>query len=110
MKNTNWKYLLLSIILTTVIGFTSCHDDTQNSWKPIAGYIPNETSAIKMAEIVWLNVYGPKINDEKPFQAKLKNDKVWIVEGTLDKNMLGGVAYIEIQKSDGKILKVIHGK
>lgn len=101
--------LSLMIILS---GLTSCntHNETHASWKPEDGYISNESSAIKLAEIVWLNVYGSDINNDKPFKAKLKDGKVWIVEGTLNSNGFGGVPYIEIQKSDGRILKVIHGK
>ena len=41
---------------------------------------------------------------------KLKNSDVWVVEGTLAKSLMGGVPYIEIQKSDCKILVVTHGK
>ena len=100
-------------LLIIALGFLmSCHSHTGNAipWKQEDGYIPNESSAIKIAEIVWLNIYGYNIEDEKPFKVRLKDGNVWVVEGTLDKNKLGGVAYIEIQKSDGKILKVIHGK
>ncbi len=88
------------------------HNYPDTNWKYEDGYVPNAGSAIKIAEIVWLNVYGEEIKDEKPFIAKLKDGKVWIVEGTFNGGMYakGGVAYIEIQKSDGKILKVIHGK
>ena len=102
---------LLTLIITSIC-LTSCHTHNEGNveWKPEDGYISNETSAIKVAEVVWLNVYGPEIENDKPFKAKLKDGKIWIVEGTLDPNKLGGVPYIEIQKSDGKILKVIHGK
>ncbi|SHM49602.1 YbbC/YhhH family protein [Mucilaginibacter sp. OK098] len=110
-KTFNLSFLYWLITLSCL---TSCnsHSKTNESWKFEDGYIPNSVSAIKVAEIVWLNVYGSEINDEKPFIAKLKDGKVWIVVGTFNggKHAKGGVAYIEIQKSDGKILKVIHGK
>jgi len=108
-RNLFFLYWLISLSC-----LTSCksHNKTNVDWKFEDGYIPNSASASKVAEIVWLNVYGTEINDEKPFIVKLKDGKVWIVEGTFNggKHALGGVAYIEIQKSDGKILKVIHGK
>jgi hypothetical protein len=112
MKQKIFNLSLLSLIIT-LLCLTSCHtNETDIEWKPEDGYISNEGSAIKVAEIVWLNVYGQEINDEKPYIAKLKDGKIWIVEGTFNgrKYAKGGVAYIEIQKSDGKILKVMHGK
>jgi hypothetical protein len=106
--------LFFSFLLIVLPCLTSCinSNETNIHWKPQDGYIPNESSAIKVAEIVWLNIYGSEINDEKPFTAKLQDGKVWIVEGSFNggKHAKGGVAYIEIQKSDGKILKVTHGK
>lgn len=75
--------------------------------------VPNKETAIKIAEAVWLPIYGKKIYNEKPFTAELTSVGIWIVKGTLQNANLGakgGVAYIEIQKSDCKILKIYHGK
>lgn len=72
-------------------------------------YVPDKATAIKVAEAIWHPIYGDMINDAKPFVARLKNPGVWIVEGTLHYEA-GGVAYIEIQKKDCRILKVTHGK
>jgi hypothetical protein len=83
------------------------------SYKPIGrgeDYVPDEATAVKIAEAIWLPVYGKSIYDDKPFTATLKNSDVWIVEGTPGKGLKGGVPYIEIQKSDCKILVVTHGK
>lgn len=108
-------FFSISALLAIIIFLAaSCHNTTDEStgWKYEDGYVPNEASAIKIAEIVWLNVYGEEIYGEKPYSARLKDSKIWIVQGTRISGgyALGGVAYIEIQKSDGKILKVIHGK
>jgi len=96
-------------ILALLVG---CYNEKypEVDWKPQDGYVSTEASAIKIAEAVWLNVYGPKIEGDKPFKAQLIKGKVWVVEGTFNSDGFGGVPYIEIQKSDGKILKVIHGK
>lgn len=72
-------------------------------------YVPTEEVAVKIAEAIWLPIYGEKILKYKPYKATLKDKKVWIVTGTLSKG-LGGTPYIEIQKSDCKILVVTHGK
>lgn len=73
--------------------------------------VPNKQTAIKIAEAIWLPIYGNKIYNEKPFLAELNASGVWIVKGILHGTRAkGGVAYIEIQKSDCKILKIYHGK
>ena len=112
MKRIFVLLLLCLLMATSFLMSCNSHKVTDTGWKLEDGYISNEASAIKVAETVWLNVYCSEINDEKPFIAKLKGGKVWIVEGTFNggKYAQGGVAYIEIQKSDGRIIKVIHGK
>jgi hypothetical protein len=71
-------------------------------------YVPDEVTAVKIAEAIWLPIYGAKIFKNRPFNARLQKG-VWIVEGT-SYTEKGGVPYIEIQQKDCKILKVIHGK
>jgi hypothetical protein len=73
------------------------------------GYVPNEETAIKIAEAIWFPIYGEEIYDHKPFKAKLVNGTIWRVTGTVHTE-LGGVPIAEIQKSDCRILKVIHEK
>ena len=75
---------------------------------PKNGFVPDENTAIKIAEAIWYPIYGDDIFDERPFKAELK-DSIWVVRGTLNHDV-GGVAYIEIQKRDCRILKVAHGK
>jgi len=78
-------------------------------YKPGNGFVQDEETAKKIAEAVWLPIYGKDIEKEKPFVAVLNND-VWTVKGTLPRNYIGGVAEIQISKDDGKILRVIHGQ
>ena len=98
--------LLLCWLLLSSVANAS---DAKHSFKPNDGYVPNAETAIKIAEAVWLPIYGSAINDKRPFIAKLK-DGVWVVEGTLPKNMLGGVPVIAISKNDGRVLRVSHGQ
>jgi hypothetical protein len=82
----------------------------RHSVVPSNGFVPDEKTAIKIAEAVWIPIYGDKqIQSEKPFVASLKNG-VWTVEGSLPKDWDGGVAIAEISKRDGRILRVSHGK
>ena len=81
---------------------------------PKNGFVPDKATALKIAIAVWLPIYGNVIYKEQPFNAVLENE-IWTVSGSLPKATfggvtLGGVAVIRIQKKDGKILIVTHGK
>jgi hypothetical protein len=104
MKNI--KLIISSILCVVFFGFAP--NLKQKIFVPHNGFVPDERTAIKIAEAIWYPIYGDEIYDEKPFKAEL-NDSVWIVHGTLNYDV-GGIAYIEIQKSDCKILRVTHGK
>jgi hypothetical protein len=94
---------------------------TGQSYKPKSGFVPDSTTAIKIAEAVLAPVYGEKkIVAERPFSAELQGD-VWIVTGTLhctdgQGNSVptdychGGVATVRLSRIDGRILSMIHGK
>lgn len=86
-------------------------------YRPKEGFVPDSSTAIKVAEAVLIPVYGQKqIQSEEPFTATLKNG-VWTVQGTLHcpdgeggSTTLcdGGVAVIRISKADARILSMIH--
>lgn len=108
MKAKVIPFLLFSILL-----FLGSNGDNlfQNNYVPKDGYVPNEETAVRIAEAIWLPIYGEKdVESCKPFVAKLKNSNIWVVEGTAPPRQKGGVFYIEIRKSDCKILKVIGEK
>jgi hypothetical protein len=76
----------------------------------IKNYVPDEKTAISIAEAVWLPIFGEKIYNSKPFIATLDTIKmIWTVKGTLNAYK-GGVPYIQLQKSDAKIVTVYHTK
>jgi hypothetical protein len=81
----------------------------EHNFKPPAGYVPDAATAIKIAEAVWLPIYGENVLKKKPFKARLEKD-VWIVEGSLPKPGPGGVPVAEISKETGQILRVSHGQ
>lgn len=81
-----------------------------HNYKPAAGYVPNAATAIRIAVAVWVPIYGEKqIASEAPFRAVL-NGNVWVVEGTLTKDSLGGLAVAEISKIDATVLRISHGQ
>jgi hypothetical protein len=84
----------------------------RHTYRPEQGYVPDATTAIAIAQAVWLPIYGKKtLDNERPFQAALKDD-VWTVKGTFHsshKDARGGVAVAEISRIDARVLRVSHG-
>ena len=83
---------------------------------PKDGYVPDADTAIKIAVVVWSRIYGEReIAAEKPYHATLK-DGIWTVQGSMPEEVsekptaVGGVAYAEIAKADGRILLIGHGE
>jgi hypothetical protein len=102
---------LRAIVATSVLVFTSvlAQQSAPYSFRPKAGFVPDQITALKIAEAVWLPIYGAEIYNKRPFTAKLKGD-VWVVEGTLPEDMLGGVPLAEISRVDGRVIRVSHGR
>jgi hypothetical protein len=83
---------------------------------PTNGYIPDEKTAVRVAEAILSPIYGEGvIAGERPFHATLK-DGVWTVNGSLPKPknpqfiVMGGTAQICIDKRTGAILSYAHYK
>lgn len=73
-------------------------------------FVPNAETAIKVAEAIWLPIFGNGIYEKKPFKAELLNNEIWIVKGSLKPEEIGGVPIIKIQKKDCKIIELYHTK
>jgi hypothetical protein len=85
------------------------------TFTPPSGFVPDATTAIKVAEAVLVPVYGDKvIASERPLTVSLGRNGIWTVSGTLhcpgESDCDGGVAIVRIAKVDGKILSMIHEK
>ncbi|MBS1538624.1 MAG: hypothetical protein JST20_12845 [Bacteroidetes bacterium] len=107
--------IALLFFLTTSVNFSSSQQDKNrsNSYVPKSGFVPDKETAIKIAEAIWLPIYGEIIYKERPFTATLNKKGNWEVYGSFSKNhgkgvYGGGVAYAEIRKKDCKIIRVIH--
>ena len=82
----------------------------EHSFKPQAGFVPNEATAVAIAEAVLKPIYGaPSIERQRPFKATLEDGK-WRVQGSLPSSHLGGVAEAWIAADDGRVLRVTHGQ
>jgi hypothetical protein len=81
-----------------------------DSFHPKAGFVPDSTTAIAVAEAVLTPIYGrDTVQAERPYSAKLEGD-VWTVTGFLPQGHVGGTAIVRISKADAKILFLIHEK
>lgn len=99
-------YFFLFLIISSSFMFIN----STNQSDPLKnGYVPNEATAIKIAEAIWLPIYGEEIYKHKPFKAVLLKNQIWRVTGTVH-TKIGGGPIAEIQKSDCKVLKIIHEK
>jgi len=106
MKSTSILVAAFLLMMSPAFGA----DESEHGYVPAAGFVPDTETAIRIAVAVWEPIYGrSKIEGQKPHHATLKNG-VWTVAGSLPKGMLGGTAVAEIRKSDGKIIRISHGK
>ena len=101
-------------MIVVVLGLASSvfsAEPAKHNVVPKDGYVPNAETAITIAVAVWVPIYGSEnIAGQKPYKATLGADGVWVVTGSLPKGWLGGVALAEIAKSDGRVLRVSHGR
>ncbi|OYU92787.1 MAG: hypothetical protein CFE21_22800 [Bacteroidetes bacterium B1(2017)] len=107
LKIEFFQYLVIAFLILLCLSFSKFG---YNKSIPKDGYVPNQETAIKIAEAIWTPLFGEKVLYFKPYEVTLKNDSIWVVEGTLKDDSKGGVPYIEINKKDCKILLVSHGK
>ena len=103
--------LQLASFLCAVLGSVFFSQSPQISqYRPKDGFVPDQETAVKIAEAILTPIYGPKqVQAEKPFVASLKRE-VWTVTGHLPEGADGGVAEVRISKLTGQILSVNHGK
>lgn len=81
------------------------------SMHPKGGFVPDESTAVKIGEVAAIAQYGEKrISQERPFRARLYGD-TWLVIGTLHpEGADGGTAVVKVSKGDGRILFMTHQK
>jgi NTF2 fold immunity protein len=86
-----------------------------HSSAPPKGFIPDSITAVRVAEAVLSPIYSTALlRSERPLQAILSGD-TWTVKGSTlhgapGTEYFGGVAVVEISKTDGRILRVSHGQ
>lgn len=105
---------LVSVCAFALVGGCPMNQN-QHSYVPPERVVPNQSTAEAIAEAVLIPIYGKEnIDSQKPFHTTLESG-VWRVSGTLPKRSdgmewVGGVAEIEIARSDGRIVRITHGE
>jgi len=104
------KHIAILLLMMISAATVPAEETQKHNYKPDEGYVPNAETAIRIAEAVWLPIYGERITEKKPSNATLENG-IWTVEGTLPpKYTKGGVPVAEISKETGEVLRISHGK
>jgi hypothetical protein len=104
------RYTAVLALFTLMLSACLSAAVAEPAFRPQRGFVPDERTAIAIAEAVLVPIYGvEQIAHERPFRASL-NGKVWEVCGHLPRGSLGGVAVVQISKDDGRILRVYHGE
>jgi hypothetical protein len=85
------------------------NNDEEHNFRPDVGYVPDAETAMKIAEAVWIPIYGIGVLEKRPLRARLV-DEVWIVQGSMPRPMPGGVPVANISKRTGEILRISHGQ
>jgi len=82
---------------------------------PKHGFVPDSSTAVKIAEAVLIPVYGKdEVESGSAFKATIEKKGVWTIGWTLacpeakHATCLGGAAEVKIRQADGRILKVSH--
>ena len=79
----------------------------------------DEASAIKIAEVIFVKIYGEDVLSQKPWKVKLEtDDSIFHIEGTLHTSkearggvgVRGGVGEIKIKRSNAEVVSMMHGK
>ncbi|HMS19069.1 NTF2 fold immunity protein [uncultured Sphingorhabdus sp.] len=87
-------------------------DASDFNYSPASGYVDRPEVAVEIAEAVAARFYGrANIESQRPYLVKRVDDR-WVVQGALphSEGIKGGVFEVQISSSDGKILRLIHGK
>ena len=80
------------------------------SYVPKGGVVSSPDIASRIAEIIAISIYGKKqIFSERPYIIT-ERENVWIIRGSIKKDLKGGVFEIIIQKNDGRVVYINHGE
>lgn len=116
MKKLNVKltaFLSLVIVCCSTVAAQLASESPKGGLRPAEGFVPDASTAIRIAEAVLIPVYGEKtVTNERPYNAKLV-DQEWVVKGSVPKALgavivVGGYSEVHINKKTGCIVLLMH--
>ena len=94
-----------SVIVFVLFFLFTCQSSTNNTL-----CIKNKSDALIIAKKILIEKYGEKvISEELPLTAKLENDSIWYIKGTLHAQK-GGVAHLKLNAKNCDIIEIYHEK
>ena len=104
------KMVIYVIIFILIIGNVLQFANNYTNYSFKFNAVPNEETALKIAETVLVAVYGEEVLlSNQPFKVYYNDyKKSWVIIGTLPNDCVGGVAKVVIRKYDGKVLSITH--
>jgi hypothetical protein len=115
MKN-QMVYIISFVLSVSFLFFYACNckhfqKNTSASKYDSASVELEKDTIIKIAQDAAVKLYGYNIiQNELPLMAKLKNDSIWVITGTLAKGVNGGTVYVEILRKEKKVVTLTHYK
>ena len=111
MAKTKPRHLLVIVLITSLFVMGGILLLSHYSKVQVEGIVPNEKTAISLAEIIFIAQYGESVTKFRPFVVEYDSQHAcWIVAGTLPDGVLGGAPQITIAQRDGRVLGISHGK
>ena len=120
--NATQHYVMNRLLLLPLF-FFSLNASAQDLLNGPKGLVPDERTAVAIAEAILIPIYGEKaVHDQRPYEVKLV-DKRWIVTGSLRgggsptstvegkfiTSVVGGTFHITISQKDARIIDIGHG-
>ena len=102
--------LLTVLAAGAVVVDARCSSTIEFNQEPQA-MIDNPDMAMQIVEIYLTKFYGAKVmKDEVPLRVSLQGD-VWHVTGKgVPTGSVGGVAEIDLCRTNGQVLRIVHGE
>jgi len=91
---------------TSIVNKEFQGENPVNSVAPKDGFVPDPATALRIAEAVWIPIFGQQeVETQRPFHAKLERD-IWVVTSSPKQGSKGEVIVAKILRSAGTILMI----
>jgi hypothetical protein len=105
MRKVLWLVFAVFVLIAT--GGARCLSSVDS--KP--DYVPNETTAIRIAEAVLTPIHGEqKVEAQRPYTVSVPEKDYWLVSGSAPKGQFGGTFAVWIKKQSGCIVNISYTK